>query len=226
MRTSESIKEISKALSLAQEKLQHAIKDTNNTFYKSSYADLASCLDACKAHLSSNNLSVSQGPGLVGEQWVLTTKLMHVSGEWIESQHPILSSKQDAQGFGSGLTYARRYALCAIIGLAQADDDGNEASKAHNVGTQKQNLKKPEKNYAPANQQEIKYLFDMASSRKITNDQVKSFMIGLYGVDKTFHLRSFEAVELAALIQKKTADEIGVEIATRLAESKLSDNDK
>jgi hypothetical protein len=129
MRSSQEINELAKALNEAQKVMEHASKDGKNPHFKSKYATLASCLDACKEPLSRNGLSISQAPQKIEAAWVLVTRLMHTSGQWLESECPIMNAKGDAQGFGSGLTYARRYALSAIIGLAQDDDDANEAVK-------------------------------------------------------------------------------------------------
>lgn len=127
MNTSSEITELAKALSQAQAIMEHASKDKTNPHFKSKYADLASCLDACREPLAKNGLAVTQCPQFINGMWVLVTRLMHTSGQFIESQLPILNAKQDAQGFGSALTYARRYGLSAIIGLAQDDDDANHA---------------------------------------------------------------------------------------------------
>jgi hypothetical protein len=87
--------------------------------------------DACRDLLSSNGLAVSQFPGLYSEldkSMSLTTILTHNSGEWISQEMSVPVSKPDAQGAGSCLTYMRRYALAAVVGVVQADDDGNAAS--------------------------------------------------------------------------------------------------
>lgn len=122
---SEQINELATALSKAQSKMTHASKDSTNPHFRNDYADLASVLSAVREPLTSNGLSVVQ----TTNNNVLVTTLLHSSGQWMRSYTPILSSKQDAQGFGSGMTYARRYALSAICGIAQDDDDANEASK-------------------------------------------------------------------------------------------------
>lgn len=125
---SESIKELCAALSKAQGELDHAKKDNNNAFFKSKYADLASCIDAAKTALFKNGLAVTQTTEILGTGLVLRTTLMHASGEWICGLYPIESDKKDPQRLGSALTYARRYAFCAITGVASDDDDGNRAS--------------------------------------------------------------------------------------------------
>ena len=128
MRTSETIAKLATALSVVQGKLNHAKKDSNNPFFKSTYADLESVWEACRKLLADNGLSVMQFPGVYEEGTMsLTTILAHSSGEFIEQTMSLPVSKPDAQGSGSALTYMRRYALAAVVGVVQADDDANSA---------------------------------------------------------------------------------------------------
>jgi hypothetical protein len=131
MQQSESIANLAKALSIVQGKLTYAVKDSANPFFKSKYADLESVWDACRSLLAENGLAVMQFPGLYSEldkSMSLTTILSHASGEWISQEMSVPVTKPDAQGAGSALTYMRRYALAAVVGVVQADDDGNAAS--------------------------------------------------------------------------------------------------
>ena len=129
MNQSDSITNLAIALSIVQGKLTHAIKDSNNPFFKSKYADLESVWDACRNLLSENGLAVMQFPGEYYDGTMhLTTILTHKSGEWIGQDMSVPVTKPDAQGAGSALTYMRRYALAAVVGVVQADDDGNAAS--------------------------------------------------------------------------------------------------
>jgi hypothetical protein len=131
MQQSESIANLAKALSTVQGKLTHAKKDSANPFFKSKYADLESVWDACRDLLASNGLAVAQFPGTYSDldkSMSLTTILTHNSGEWISQEMSVPVTKPDAQGAGSALTYMRRYALAAVVGVVQADDDGNAAS--------------------------------------------------------------------------------------------------
>jgi hypothetical protein len=126
---SDSIGALAAALSKAQADITGALKDSSNPFFKSKYADLASCWDACRKQLAANNLAVIQ---TVYVNWdkdesVLATTLAHSSGEWIRSELPIRAKDGSPQAQGSAITYARRYALAAIVGLAQIDDDAEAA---------------------------------------------------------------------------------------------------
>ncbi len=136
MNKSEQINELATALSKAQGAIKGALKDTANPFFKSKYADLSSVWEACREQLANNGLSVAQTPcksehGYVG----IETILMHSSGQWISNDFAIPVTKVDAQGFGSAITYARRYALAAMVGVAPEDDDGNAATGKVNKET-------------------------------------------------------------------------------------------
>src|SRR5215472_12379380 len=132
MNRSESINELASALSRAQSEIGSALKESDNPYFASKYADLSSVWQACKAGLTQNGLSVSQfaesaytEAGLVVS---LVTMLLHSSGEWLAGELRIAPAKQDAQSIGSCLTYMRRYALAAIAGVVTEDDDGAAAS--------------------------------------------------------------------------------------------------
>ena len=135
---------------IVQGKLSHAKKDSANPFFKSKYADLESVWDACRGLLAENGLAVIQLPGktivntvvandkeiVIGEM-SLTTILAHSSGEWISQQMSVPMSKIDAQGAGSCISYMRRYALAAVVGVVQADDDANAAVQSKSSNSMK-----------------------------------------------------------------------------------------
>ena len=129
MQQSESIANLAKSLSIVQGKLTHAKKDSANPFFKSKYADLESVWDACRSLLAENGLAVMQFPGeFVDGTMSLNTVLTHSSGEYMSYLMSVPMTKMDAQGAGSCISYMRRYALAAVVGVVQADDDGNAAS--------------------------------------------------------------------------------------------------
>jgi hypothetical protein len=126
MNKSESIASLAKALAAAQGKLRKAVKDSTNPHFRSRYADLESVIEAMREPFAAEGLSVVQLT--VGAE--LVTIILHSSGEWIESAVPLLLLKNDMQGVGSALTYARRYGLAAACGISQTDHDGNDACPA------------------------------------------------------------------------------------------------
>lgn len=129
MNKSETINELATALSKAQGQIKGAAKDASNPFFKSKYADLSSVWEACREQLSSNGLSVIQLPETSDSGIIIETMLCHSSGQWVSSSYTMPVSKLDAQAVGSAITYARRYALAAMVGVAPEDDDGNDAAK-------------------------------------------------------------------------------------------------
>lgn len=133
MEHSEDIKEIAIALAKVQGEMKTAKKDANNPFFKSKYADLASCWDACRELLAKNGLSIVQVPAVKdGENQratiVLETMMLHTSGQWISSKIEMPIVKNDPQGVGSAITYARRYAMAPMVGIVADEDDDGEAA--------------------------------------------------------------------------------------------------
>lgn len=130
--TSPSVAALAAALAKAQAQIAPAPKSSVNPHFRSHYADLASVVDASRAALAANGLAVVQCPvdSSRPDSVALATRLIHSSGEWIESTVSTRLAKNDAQGVGSALTYLRRYSLAAIVGVTSCeDDDGNAASR-------------------------------------------------------------------------------------------------
>lgn len=136
MNRSESISKISAAIVQAQRNFEGAKKDSKNPFFRSSYADLSSVIDACLKHLNDAGISVLQPVGIdpaTGKD-VVETLFLHESGEWISGQQRIVVAKDgDPQAFVAAITYARRASLQAMAGLKAEDDDGNTANNRNIV---------------------------------------------------------------------------------------------
>lgn len=130
MNKSESIKEIATALAKFQAEVENPKNTQDNPFFKSKYAPLNDILNLVRPLLTKQGLSVLQSPSGDGERITITTMLMHSSGEWIELDPLILKAdKVTAQGAGSAITYGRRYAVSALLGISsEDDDDGNHAT--------------------------------------------------------------------------------------------------
>lgn len=131
MNTSESIDLLAAALAKAQGEMSPALKDSTNPHFKSKYADLASAWLAAQGPFSKNGLSVVQSFAPGDERTTLMyTRLIHISGQWIESLLIMYPIDQKPQTLGSCITYFRRYALMALLGIVpDDDDDGNLASR-------------------------------------------------------------------------------------------------
>ncbi len=133
---SEQINELAAALAKAQAEIKAVVKDAKNPFFKSSYATLNSVWDAIRQPLAKNGLSVTQLTSETDTGTLLETYLMHSSGQWLQSEMLLRPNKNDVQGFGSALTYTRRYCLAAIVGAApDDDDDGNAATEGESKPT-------------------------------------------------------------------------------------------
>lgn len=130
MQSSDSIAKFAEAFAAAQGEMKNPTKDNTADAgkYKYSYADLAAVYDACKGPLTKNGISILQSPSTNQAGVSVTTMLIHSSGEWVSSTLTIGCNKNDAQGIGSAISYARRYSLSAMVGLAPEDDDDANAA--------------------------------------------------------------------------------------------------
>lgn len=131
METSELLGDLAAALAATQAELVDPKKGSVNPHFKNRYADLADVLSAVRPVLTRNGLAVVQGTesSSLGAVTV-TTMLVHTSGQWVRSSLTLPVGKPDAQGFGSAITYARRYSIAALVGVApDDDDDANLASR-------------------------------------------------------------------------------------------------
>ena len=124
---SETIGKLSTALAKAQGEMKGAASKSTNPFFNSSYADLHAVIESSVPFLSKHGISVIQGTEFHGEYgYFVTTRLLHESGEWVQTKVRCPLTKKDIQGVGSAITYGRRYGLSAMAGIAQFDDDGNK----------------------------------------------------------------------------------------------------
>ncbi len=125
------MKTIAAAFIKAKKEFSPALKDKTNPAFRSKYADLGACLEAVNDALLNNSIALYQETSEDETGVTVETVLLHESGEVIRSGKLHLpATKHDAQGFGSALTYARRYSLMAACGIAPEDDDGNAAVKS------------------------------------------------------------------------------------------------
>lgn len=126
MNKSESVKELAAALAKAQGEFEPAIFDCRNPHFGNEYASFTSVMQSVRKSLSKNGLSITQ---IQSSAHMLETTLLHASGEWISGETPLIVDKQNMQGLGSAITYAKRYAVSAMLGVvSDADDDANAAS--------------------------------------------------------------------------------------------------
>ena len=154
---SETIGALAAALAKAQGAIKPAPMDRDNPFFKSKYATLTSLWESARAALTANGLAVTQATDFDNDgKVVLVTTLMHSSGEWIGSVYPVDPVDRKPQSLGSAITYARRYAFGALVGLSSDDDDdgnaGNGAQQSATNAAQPSRKKEapPQSNPAPA----------------------------------------------------------------------------
>ena len=147
---SNEIGDLAKALAAVQGAMKPAPMNKVNPFFKSKYADLAAIIESSRSLLVKNGLAITQTVEMDSDtsKDLLVTTLMHSSGQWIEGRQRLNPAKDDPQGLGSALTYARRYGYSALIGqVADPDDDGNAATQAP-----KPNAKKPAEKAGPVDE--------------------------------------------------------------------------
>jgi len=156
---SETFGALATALAKAQAEMTTVSKDARNPHFKSTFATLAAVREACYP-LSQHGLAVVQITRLPQENEtahiILETRIIHgESGEWVGSTYPVIPEKNTAQGVGSALTYARRYSLMALVGLAPEDDDGHDAGKHRQRREERRERRHPREH--PAIQPEPKH---------------------------------------------------------------------
>ena len=128
---SETIGKLAGALAKAQSQMTMVEGKSTNPFFNSKYASLATVLEVAMPALNANEIALVQGNRWDADDngFYITSMLMHSSGEWIKSEIRMPIAKKDAHGVGAATTYGRRYLLSSMVGVAQADDDGNGAIK-------------------------------------------------------------------------------------------------
>lgn len=184
---SESITHLAVALAKFNTNVQRIEKDATNPHFKNRYSTLDAILDEVRPLLAEQGLSIIQMPSGDGDQLKLTTMLIHISGEWIESDSITMRpTKNDPQGVGSATTYARRYGLCAFLGLStgDVDDDGNHASQPQRATQTPQNVPQsaphnpqPTQPATPANtisDKQLSFLLVEMKKSKIEPEAVKA----------------------------------------------------
>ncbi|WP_242300705.1 ERF family protein [Bacillus cereus group sp. BfR-BA-01494] len=187
MRSSETLGKLADALSVAQGEWDNP-KNTNvNPQFKSRYAPLDVVINTVKPFLSKQGLSFIQSTSSVEENVIVTTRLMHKSGEWIESDPLTLPAYQlkkggvkdfNAQGAGSAITYGRRYSLTALLGISSEDDDDGNNASGYNPNNQGNNNSGNQGGYTPDPEKlgKIAYAKRKALEKKnnVTEDDVNN----------------------------------------------------
>lgn len=194
MNCSEKIDLLAGALTAFQNEIKDPARDADNPFFKSKYVTLDDLLRQVRPVLAKNGLSFMQIPGGDGKSITIKTILLHVSGQWIETEpFSMIAAKTDPQGAGSAVTYGRRYALSSVLGVAwDDDDDGNKAS-----GNDK--IKQISNNRNALENAIVKTV----KESKIENQQVTELIREKFKKEKMSELTDSECTQLLAFIHNR-----------------------
>lgn len=204
MNRSESIIELSKALSKFQGEVKNPKNTATNPFFRSKYAPLEEVLNTTRPILSKYGLSVIQSPSSEGEYVSITTILMHESGEWMEFQPlKLKTDKNTAQGAGSAISYGRRYALSAILGISsEDDDDGNIAEPKKEYKPNVPTTKKPNnvKESNLASEKQLNFVYKLVKDKEYGADNISKYIKDNYKKASSKELTKQEASELIEML--------------------------
>lgn len=210
MRTSAEIKELVTALSKAQSEMGPAPKDAVNPHFKSTYADYNSCWSTARGPLTKHGLSLMQGGSKVDGEWICVTRLSHISGQWIETDYPIVVSQGTGpQPFKSATTYARRAGLELIISLASEDDDANDA----------QSVNQPQKRYSdtpptrgnpnnPVTAKQLGMMVSVGQRRGFTKEHLSEIMHLLFNIEDSTKMKQGQFQDMLQWIERYKPDDI------------------
>jgi len=231
---SESIDALAAAMSDLQRHVTGAKKDKKNPFFKMSYPTLRSVRDAVREPLADNGLSVihsmietdhtyrvdayetKKGHKIESSErgLLLVTLLMHKSGQWIKSFTPVKFQENNdniAQAMGSGITYATRYALMAILGIPSEDDDGNSAysspprkqptKPAPKIDPKEHRTHKKDYPNGVISDAQLKRLHTIASKVKIPAPEVKRIMREMYGIESSKEIKAHQYKDIVTAIE-------------------------
>lgn len=196
MKKSESISELAKAFAKTQQELKQPLKNAENPFFNSTYVPLENVAQSITDVATKNGLSYSQEPTVIDGVVSVTTLVMHSSGEWIEYEPLRLKpDKNNIQGCGSAITYAKRYALSAIFGItSDKDDDGNGAVNYEQVNNQRPQKGSAQKSELSAKANKLfSQLIDLGQTQEDIAVYVKGFM-DRRGLEKSTEAKT-EAME-------------------------------
>lgn len=192
------MKEISGALVRAQRAFGPALKSSSNPHFKSRYADLAACVEAVIDALNESGIALVQKTDLCEDGVIVETTFVHESGESMSAgKLHVPASKQDAQGYGSALTYARRYSLMAACGIAPEDDDGNAATSSAPQRAAAAKLRAQ----PTAGPNELAAITSLAAAVQVPLDAIAA----TYGVQSLNQLPMTKVGEVISRLQKKAA---------------------
>lgn len=163
METSEAFNEAAAALCKAQRELGKVVATETATIpgkegkrgYEYTYADLASVLSVCRKPFADNGLAIVQSPSSADGLVTVSTRLIHTSGQWIGTTLSLRPTNATPQAIGSAITYARRYSLLALAGIAPEDDDGQDAQGGRSPHTPEPRRQDPKPDPEPPKEETV-----------------------------------------------------------------------
>lgn len=213
---SETISKLAVALVKAQGEITAITKDGANPHFKSKYATLDNIIDETRPILARHGLAILQMPGGDGENVIMRTMLMHESGEWLETEPLVMRpAKNDPQGMGSCITYARRYSYSALLSIStDEDDDGNASShapqgsqgRANNQPSQQSRQQSPPPSSAPAasdkvSENQLRFIGKLRTDKKLSDDDYREVLMAKFGIDSAKDLSKKQAMEFINYLQ-------------------------
>ena len=207
----ESIAKLTEALVKVQSVMETASKDADNPFFKSKYTTLAGCCDVARKPLADNGLAVIQTTTFdEGNSVIVETTLSHISGEWVRGSLKMPLVKLDPQAVGSAITYARRYALSAMIGIvSEEDDDGESAMGRTQAQAQAKTPIKQEVKQETPKDKLIKQAYGvLINGLKMPKEDMLNYLKGVTGKDsiKNWHDLTEDELKEVISVAKKDAE--------------------
>jgi hypothetical protein len=194
------------ALSKAQAQIKGAIKDSTNPFFKSSYADLQSVWDACREALTTNGLCVIQTTEMINEKVYVKTILAHKDGGSIYGILPIRAKDESAQSQGSGISYARRYALAAMVGVYQTDDDAEGATHREKPKAEKETLDMGNDEELNNKDAKIKVIYELTKKAGFTPEEMAGYIKTKYNKSGSKYMTIAELDNLIEYLKRSVTE--------------------
>lgn len=210
MKTSENINELAKAMAEAQKNMKPASKDGLNPHFKSRYSNISSVWESIRGPLTENGLTVWQDVITCDKTVSVTTRVVHQSGQWVEFGPLIIPlARLDAQVIGSATSYAKRYALCAAVGVVSDDDDDGEAAVDRSLSPAQQKYEKKQQQ-----KQDVKplYITELQGQElaKMLSQTDKEYQATVWTFLNSQGIMAFEEIQvpLYETIKKKIENKI------------------
>jgi hypothetical protein len=181
LRTSDSINELATALAIAQGQIEPADKDGKS--HQAKYATLLSVREISRNALAKNDLSIIQAPFFEEGRVGVVTRLMHKTGQWIETEISIKVMKDDAHSIGSAITYGRRYGMSAILGIVADDDDDANLAMGNNQQKQKphQQAQQQQQVFNSNNPKHREWALQKLDELNMGEEQKQKFLAEIHG---------------------------------------------